>query len=168
MNSRVGCASTRKRTCCAGRIAHIRLVDARENLHARKVGGDHKERRCLHAGRDRLTDIHIARDHDAVDWRLDDGVLEIDLILVERRARLRHLRLGGAQLGLRRALGDLGGIQLALWDQLAAGQLTGAAELYAGVVELHAQPFDVRVRSSEIRTRLFDLRLKQRRCRAGR
>ena len=61
--------------------ADVGLVDVRVDLHLRQVGGDDEERRRLHAGRDRLPDVHAALDDDAVDRRRDHGVIEVDLAL---------------------------------------------------------------------------------------
>ena len=75
--------------------ADVGFVDVRVDLHLRQVGGDDEERRRLHAGRDRLADVDAALDDDAVNRRRDDRVIEVDLVLVDRRLRLadRGLRL---------------------------------------------------------------------------
>ena len=51
------------------------------------------KRRRRHARGHRLPNIHVARDDDAVNRRRDDGVTQVHAVLVERRERLRHLRL---------------------------------------------------------------------------
>ena len=71
--------------------ADVRLVEVGDDLHLRQVGGEDEQRRRLHAGGDRLADVHVARDDQAVDRRGDDRVLEVDLVLVERGLRLRDL-----------------------------------------------------------------------------
>ena len=64
------------------------FVDVGVDLHLRQVGGDDEQRRRLHAGGDRLADVDAALRHDAVDRRRDDRVIEVDLVLVDRRLRL--------------------------------------------------------------------------------
>ena len=59
----------------------------------RQILGDGEQRRRLQRRRHRLPDVDAARDDDAVDGRDDRRVGEVDLRLVQRRARLRQLAL---------------------------------------------------------------------------
>ena len=78
-----------------------------------EVVRDRENDRRLQAGRDRLANIDIARDHDAIDRRRDRAVVEIRFRLIERALfdfhvgfrlmKIRHglieVRLGGILLG---------------------------------------------------------------------
>ncbi len=72
---------------------HVGFIDVRIDLHFGQVGGDHEQRWRRHAGRHRLADVNAALRDDAVDRRRDDGVIAVDLRLVDRRFRLGHRRL---------------------------------------------------------------------------
>ena len=110
---------------------------------------------------DRLPHVDVARDHNPVDRRADDRVLEIQLRLPQGRLVLADLRGGGLELGLDDlelgfgrgdgrglgvllglgglvlgdggVVGDLGGILVHLRDQLLLPQLALAQEVAAAV-----------------------------------
>jgi hypothetical protein len=63
--------------------ADIGFVDVGVDLHLGQVGRNHKERRRRHARGHRLPNIDASLDHDAVDRRGDDAVIEIDLRLAQ-------------------------------------------------------------------------------------
>ena len=73
--------------------ADIRLVQVRDDLHLRQVCGEDEQGWRLHAGGDRLSDVDIARDHEAIDRGRDDRVLEVHFVLVQRRLGLDDLGL---------------------------------------------------------------------------
>ena len=52
----------------------VGLVDGGVDLHLRQVVRDHEQDRRLERRGHRLAHVHVARDHDAVDGRRDDGV----------------------------------------------------------------------------------------------
>ena len=141
--------------------ADVRLVEVGDDLHLREIGREDEQGRRRHAGGHRLADVHIARDDQPVDRRADDRVLQVDLVLVERRARLRDLRLRGADLRVDRSDVDLGGLQLALRNQLPARQLLRAGELRAGVLETDLEAIEIGLRANQVRARLFDLGLEE-------
>ncbi len=100
----------------------VRLADVRVNLHLGQILGDRKQHRRLETGRHGLPDIHVPRDHDAVDRRVDGGVLQIDLRRIQLRLRLFHLRLRNLQIGLRGFKGGAGIIHVLLGIQLLLKQ----------------------------------------------
>ncbi len=123
-------------------LADVRLVHLAGELHPRKVLGDREQGRRLERRRHRLPHVVVAGDHDAVDRRADDRVLQVRLGLPERRLELRHLRhrlvedrLGGLQFVLR----DEPGLEqrpLALELDLAVeGGDLGAVELSPGFAD---------------------------------
>ena len=100
--------------------ADVGLIEVRHDLHLGQVRGEDEQRRRLHAGGDRLADVDAARNHQAVNRRLDDRVLQVDLVLVDRGLRLRRpaprLVIVACCDSLRpaRCPRDLGGIEVAL------------------------------------------------------
>ena len=85
-----------------------------------EIRRNHEERRCLQARRDRLPEFNRSRDHDAVDRRGDDGLLQIHLGLRDRCPRLRHLRRSRPLPVLRSAaLRDVGSFEVGRGYQLA-------------------------------------------------
>ena len=71
----------------------IRFVDLHLHLYLRQVGCDPEQHRRLNRRSDRLADIHVALDDDAVDGRTNDGVLDIERRLVDHGGRLHDDRL---------------------------------------------------------------------------
>src|SRR6185436_2201800 len=78
-------------------LTDVRFVYARLDLHLCQVFRDYEQRGRRHACRHRLANVDVARDDDAIDWSGDDGVTEVDLVLIQRGARLDDLRLGALQ-----------------------------------------------------------------------
>ena len=151
MNVSFGYASTRNRT----RLLHLNLadvgfVDAGVDLHLLQVLRDHEERRRLHARRNGLADVHVARDDDAVDRRADDRVAEVHLRLIERSLRLHELRLGGFHRRVRGVGRRFGRIEIAFGDEFLRGEIAGATELDPGVGGLHTRALDVGLRSATV------------------
>ena len=122
----------------------VRFVEIRHHLHLGQVRRQHEQRRRLHAGRHRLADVDVARDHQAIDRRVDHRVIEVHLVLVQRRLRLGHLRFGGSQLRFGGSNGDIRGLELALRNQLPARQLARPRQL--GLAHRRARPADARRR----------------------
>ena len=91
----------------------------------------------------------------------DDRVLKVDVVLVERRPRLRDLRLRGADLRVDRSDVDLRRLEVALRDQLPARQLLRARELRAGVIETDLEAIEIGLRANQVRARLFNLGLEE-------
>ena len=73
---------------------HVGFVGLGVNLHLGQVLGDGENRRRLQRCRHRLSDIDIARHHDAVDGRTDRRVIQIALGDRDRGVLLADLRLG--------------------------------------------------------------------------
>src|SRR5207253_5558513 len=121
----------------------VGFVDVRVDLHLGQVRGDDEERRRLHAGRDRLPDVHVALDDDAVDRGGDDAVLQVDLVLVDAGRGLRDLRHRRFERRVGRVDRNLRGVEIALRDQAARGELPGARVFLLRVGELHLVVLDV-------------------------
>ena len=145
----------------------VGLVDVRVHLHLRQVGGDYEQCRRLHAGSDRLPDVHAALNDDAIDRSRDHRVIEIHLRLIEVRLRLRDRGLRGNEHGLRRVDGDLRGIEIALRQETSRRQFLGPRVFLLRVDERDLVVLDVGFRLCEIRARLFDRGLEERRVEAG-
>ena len=157
--------------------ADVGLVDVRVDLHLRQIRGDDEQRRRLHAGRDRLADIHVALRDDAVDWRRDHGVIDVHLILIhgrlrlaDRRARLRDGRLLRRERGLRHIDRDLRRIEIALREQAPGRELLRARVLLLRVLQLYFALLQIALRLGQIRlclrqigAGLLQLRLEERR-----
>ena len=141
--------------------ADVRFVEVGDDLHLREIGRQNEQGRRRHAGGNRLPDVDIAGDDQSVDRRADDRVLKVDLVLVERGARLSDLRLRRADLCVDRSDVDLGGLQFALWNQLPARQLLRAGELRAGVLETDLEAVEIGLRADQVGARLFDLGLEE-------
>ena len=106
-------------------VADVGLVDRGPHLHPLQVAGQQEQAGRVEARLHRLADGDAAVDDDALDRRLDDGVAEVDLVLVE-------LGLGGADV----RLGVVGGglVLLDLHVGLRQGRLVLAQLHLAGVV----------------------------------
>ena len=123
---------------------------------------DHEQRRRLHARGDGLPDVDVARDDDAVDRRGDDGVAEVDAVLVQRGARLDDLRLRRLQRAsacravVRAVSRSLAGISC--WRSAAR---RGAAS--PRILDLHGRALGVGLQPLHRRLGLLDLGLEQRR-----
>ena len=91
---------------------------------------------------------------------------EVDLVLSQRRLRLRHRRLLRSQLRFRGAHGHFRGFELGLRDQLLLRQLPRASQLRSRVIERHAQPLEIGLGANQVCARLLDLRLKEGRIEA--
>ena len=107
------------------------------------------------------------RDHDAVDGRGDDGLLQIHLGLRDSCLRLRDLRRRGLYLRLKRPLRDLGSFEIGSCDQLARLELASPSEFDLGIAQLHLQPLDVGFGAEEVRLRPLDVCLDERRIEPG-
>ena len=101
--------------------AHVGFIDARPRLHLRQVFRNDEKRRRVHAGRNGLTHIDVAQDDDAGDRRGDDGVVQVDLGLIERRDRLIVGRLGGLELRLGHTNIDLRGLEILRRHEILRG-----------------------------------------------
>ncbi len=117
--SRSGNASTWKRTSWPSRTrptsassieAFTRICD-RSFAITKSVGR-------LEGRGHRLADVDAARDHDAVDRRVDDGVAEVELGLVDGGHRLAHRRLGRLHRGDRAVVVRLRRVEVALRHEL--------------------------------------------------
>ncbi len=148
--------------------ANIRFVEIGDDLHLGEIGGQHEERRRLHAGGDCLADVHAARDHEAIDWRFDYGVLKVDLVLAERGSRLCDLRLLRPNLCLRAAHGHFGGVEFTARQQLPIGEFLGPIQLGLRVRQRDAKAFEVRFGTNQVGAGLFDLGLKRAKGRGAR
>ena len=144
-------------------LADVSLVDARVHLHPRQVLGDDEERRRRHAGRHRLADVHVAGDDDAVNGRRDDRVIEVHAILIERAARLGHLRFRRPQRGLGLPHRGLRGFEIGRGNELRLQELVRPLQLQLRVFEGDARALDVGLQPGHGRFGLIDLRLQQRR-----
>ncbi len=161
--------------------ADVGLVDARVDLHLRQVRGQYEQRRRLHARGHRLADVDAALRDDAVDRRGDDRVVQIDLVLIDGRLRLRDGRLGLRDRRLLRLQHGLCGIdrnfrrvEIALRHEIPGRELFAARVLLLRVDELHFGPLEialrlgqVRLRLREVGLRLLQLRLEERRIELG-
>ncbi len=66
-------------------LPDIGLGDVRRDVHLGDVLGDSEQHRRAHGGNDRLSLIHLARNHDAIDRRGDLAVTQVRLGAVQRR-----------------------------------------------------------------------------------
>ena len=104
-------------------VEHVALARL-ENHVDRVLAHDRRERAGWRT--DQIADGEIGEPDAAVDRRVDLGIAEIDLRLVERRLRLEHV-------GLRRRLVGRALIDGGLRDVLVAHQLLAARELKRGI-----------------------------------
>src|SRR4051812_36468881 len=114
-------------------LADVRLVDVSLDLHLGEVLGDGEQGGGRERGGDRLADVVLAGHHLTVDRRVDLGVAEVGL-------RLLQSRLGLGEPGERAVIGRLGGVEVGLRDQAGVGQ-----PLLAVVGDLGARHLDLRL-----------------------
>ena len=112
-------------------LPDVRLVDVGLHLHLGQVLGDGEQGRRREGGGDRLADVVLAGHHLAVDRRVDLGVAQVGLRLVQGRLRQR-------ERGARAVVGRLGGVEVGLRDQPGVGQplLAAVGDLVVGHVHL--------------------------------
>ena len=113
-----------------------------------------------------MPDFHVARDHDAVDGRMDDGVPEIDLGLVDLALRLPDprfhrpdIRLGLLERCLRR-------VEVALRDLIPRSECSRPVELVLRVVTRDLRLVQVGPCLCECRAGLLDFWPRERRIQA--
>ena len=114
--------------------ADLSFRDFGEQPHATQIA-DGEEHGRMHGGRDRLADVHVTADDDAVDRRSNDGAIEADLRLCHGRPRRGDVRVGA--LHVRRGLlhGCAREVELGARELLIAGQRLGIFQLHARIVE---------------------------------
>jgi hypothetical protein len=112
-------------------LPDVGLVDVGLHLHLGQVLGDGEQRGRRERGGDRLADVVLAGHHLAVDRRVDLGVAEVGL-------RLLQGRLGLGEPGERAVIGRLGGVEVGLRDQAGVGQplLAVVGDLGVGHLDL--------------------------------
>ncbi len=106
----------------------VRLGDHGFNLHFRQVIGNQKQGWRAEAGGDGLPDVDVARDHHAVDRRVNGGAGQVHLGLLQRR--FPHLDRG---LGL--VEGGEGRVRFGHGDEIALAEFEGAAVVDLGQFE---------------------------------
>ena len=79
-------------------LADVALVHGGQDFHLRQVLRQYEQDGCGEAGRDRLTDLDVAGDHDASDWGADLGVFEVSLSALQIDLRVSVVDLGQCQL----------------------------------------------------------------------
>src|SRR5262249_44371530 len=82
-------------------LTYVGFVYRSENLHFGQVIGNRKQHRGLKTCGDGLANVYGSRNNDAIDRRSDDGVIQIDLCLLELCLSLSKTCLGLIGLGLR-------------------------------------------------------------------
>jgi len=128
------------------------------HFHFCEIVGDSKQSRRLERGGNRLADIHVARDHNTVDGRTDDGVVQVDSDLIDRCLSLRHLCLVDLELRYGGIVRGLRGVQITLRGQFAFAQLACSRQSAVRVLNADLGLGKIRLRRYEIRLRLIHRR----------
>ena len=108
-----------------GESTHVGLGNRGLDPHLREIVGDLQERRGVHARRDGLPDLDLARDHDAVHRGKNGGAREVNLGSF-------HPGLAGLHHGLGLGQAHPLAVELRLRNQILRQHLLGAVELKQG------------------------------------
>ena len=80
-------------------LANVRLGNAGINVHLCQVVGDGKQHRRIERRRDRLADIELARNNNAINRRINRAVVQVRPRIFQRRRPDFNIRLGLMQAG---------------------------------------------------------------------
>ena len=128
--------------------ADIGFGDLREQLHLPQVR-DREQKRRLNRGGNRLPDLDLSADHDAIDRGADNRVVQADAGLCNRGARSINAGDGGLHSGRRIPCGQPCEIELRRGHQVVGCQFLDAIELRSCVVSYSPQPDKLGARLGE-------------------
>jgi len=114
--------------------ADVTLGNVSKQAHVPQIAEREKYRR-VHAGGNRLPDVHIPADDDTVDRRADDGVFEIDSSFGNAGLRRADAGIGALHIGFRLQHRGAREIELGPRQLFIAGERLRALQLPSRIVE---------------------------------